>query len=375
MEDKLVTLVTLTYNKALILKNFLEKEGISVTISNLHPQNPVLSSGVCVRIKESDLPQALKITESRAWLAENIVGEKTPDVEPEGKEILVPVDFSEYSMRICEVAFHLANHFDCQITLLHVYLTSIFASAMNYGDSLAFPIGNEHDTKMEIKKAQAEMDALSETIKKKISDGEYPNVGYSCISEEGVPEEEILRYAKEHSPRLIIMGTRGKHQKDIDLMGSVTAEVIDRSRTSVLAIPNNTPISDFKTVKHLAFITNFAQYDLIAFDTFIKSWNAYHFSVSILHLSDTPNTWNEIKLVGIKEYFHRQYPSVDIRYDIVKDDDLLKSLDSYIMENKIDVIAMTSRKRNIFSRLFNPSIAQKMIFHSDTPLFVMNINS
>ena len=29
------------------------------------------------------------------------------------------------------------------------------------------------------------------------------------------------------------MGTRGKNQKDIDLIGSVTAEVIERSRVPV----------------------------------------------------------------------------------------------------------------------------------------------
>ena len=41
------------------------------------------------------------------------------------------------------------------------------------------------------------------------------------------------------------MGTRGKSQKDIDLIGSVTAEVIERSRVPVLAIPENTPFSNF----------------------------------------------------------------------------------------------------------------------------------
>ena len=43
-----------------------------------------------------------------------------------------------------------------------------------------------------------------------------------------------------------------------------------------------------------------------------------------------------------------------------------------IKDNQIDIIALTSYKRNIFARLFNPSIARKMIFHSDTPLLVMN---
>ena len=50
----------------------------------------------------------------------------------------------------------------------------------------------------------------------------------------------------------------------------------------------------------------------------------------------------------------------------------LKGLDQYIKDNQIDIITLTSYKRNIFARLFNPSIARKMIFHSDTPLLVIN---
>ena len=64
MEDKLVTLAILTYAKAQILKNVLENEGIETYIHNVNQIQPVVSSGVRLRIKESDLPRALKITES-----------------------------------------------------------------------------------------------------------------------------------------------------------------------------------------------------------------------------------------------------------------------------------------------------------------------
>lgn len=81
---------------------------------------------------------------------------------------------------------------------------------------------------------------------------------------------------------------------------------------------------------------------------------------------------NEIKLAGIKDYFQKQYPGLEIHYDVVMNDNLLKGLDKYIKDNQIDIITLTSYKRNIFARLFNPSIARKMIFHSDTPLLVIN---
>ncbi len=109
-----------------------------------------------------------------------------------------------------------------------------------------YQIGDEESVKTIIQKVHSDLNALSEKIKEKVESGEFPNVKYSCILREGIPEEEILRYAKEHRPKvIIIMGTRGKNQKDIDLIGSVTAEVIERSRTAVLAIPENTPFKQF----------------------------------------------------------------------------------------------------------------------------------
>ena len=83
---------------------------------------------------------------------------------------------------------------------------------------------------------------------------------------------------------LIVMGTRGKSQKELDLIGSVTAEVLDSTKLPVFAVPESVP---------------------------------------------------------------------------------------FIRDEKIDILTMTTRKRNIFARLFNPSIAHKMLFHADTPLLVI----
>ena len=110
MEDKLVTLAILTYAKAQILKNVLENEGIETYIHNVNQIQPVVSSGVRVRIKESDLPHALKITESSVWLSEEVVGGKPPKVENISNKVIIPVDFSTYSMKACEFGFNFAQN-------------------------------------------------------------------------------------------------------------------------------------------------------------------------------------------------------------------------------------------------------------------------
>lgn len=372
MEDKLVTLAILTYAKAQILKNVLENEGIETYIHNVNQIQPVVSSGVRLRIKESDLPKALKITESSVWLAESIVGEKAPDLENDSKKVLIPIDFSNYSLKACEFGFNFAKAYGAEVILLHVYFTPIYASSVPYGDIFNYQISDEETVKNILHKVNEDLNALSDKVKEKIASGEFPDIKYTCVLREGIPEEEILRYNKEHRPRIIIMGTRGRNQKDMDLIGSVTAEIIERSRTTVLAIPENTPFNRFSEVKRIAFLTNFDQRDLIAFDSFINGLKPFHFSVSLIHLSDVKDTWNEIKLAGIRDYFQKQYPELELHYDdVLVGDDFLNSLENYIKANKIDIIALTSYKRNIFSRLFNPGIARKMIFHSDTPLLVI----
>lgn len=375
MEDKLVTLAILTYAKAQILKTILEDEGIETYIHNVNQIQPVISSGVRVRIKESDLPHALKIIESSAWLSEDVVGGKVSQTKSTSNKVLIPVDFSGYSMKACEFGFNYAQNTGAEVVLLHVYFTPIYSTSLPYGDIFNYQLSDDENVKTILQKVHAELNGLLDKVKEKIASGQFPNVKYMCVLREGIPEEEILRYVKDCCPRIVIMGTRGKNQKDLDLIGSVTAEVIERSRVPVLAIPENTPFRQFSEVKHIAFITNFDQRDLIAFDSLIASFKSFRFAVSLIHLSGIKDTWDEIKLGGIKEYFHKQYPQLDIHYDVVQDDDLLNNLEQYIEKENIDIIALTSYRRNIFYRLFNPSIARKMIFHSDTPMLVLTNRS
>lgn len=372
MEEKLVTLAILTYSKAQILRSVLESEGIESYIHNVNLIQPVISSGVRVRIKESDLPHALQIVESSSWLSEDKEKKDVPEA-PGKRRILIPVDFSDYSLKACQFGFSFAKEINAEVVLLHAYFSPIYMPSVPYGtDNFHFQcLRHDESVKTMVESVHKEFNKLSDTIKQKIASGEFPDVEYTCVLCEGIPEEEILRYSKEYRPQIIIMGTRGANQKDLDLIGSVTAEVIERSRTFVYAIPEETPLKTFKDIKNVAFVTNFDQRDLISFDLLIKSFKSYDFSVSFVHLSTEEDAWNEVKLAGIKDYFQKQYPQLELHYDIVKEDNLLTNLDKYVAEQSIDVICITHYKRSIFARLFNPSIARKMIFHSSTPILVI----
>lgn len=374
MEDKLITLAILTYSKAQILQSVLENEGIESYIHNVNLIQPVISSGVRVRIKESDLPQALKIIESSSWLSSEILHEESP-ASPKASHVLIPIDFSPYSLKACDFGFRVAAKMHVDVVLLHVHFTPIYIPSLQYStDNFGIPsIENAANMRSIMETVHKEMEDLAKIIDKKIEDGIYPKVKYTCLLREGVPEEEILSYARHEKPLIIVMGTRGEHQENLELIGSVTAEVIERSPVFVYAIPEQAPSKSMEDIHKVALFTSFDQRDLIAFDSLIKTFKDNQFEITFIHINshEEKRTWNEITLAGIKEYFKKQYPQLEFDYVAVDESHLLNNIDQFIQTNRIDVICTSNYKRNIFARLFNPSMARKMLFHSNTPLLII----
>jgi len=83
--------------------------------------------------------------------------------------------------------------------------------------------------------------------------------------------------------------------------------------------------------------------------------------------------WNEIKLSGIRNFLGKKYPSLETDYKLIDkvDEPLEVVIDRFVRENEIDMLAMSSSRRNIFARMFNPGLARRMLFHSQTPLLVL----
>ena len=334
MEDKLVTLAIHTFEKAQILKTMLETEGIEVYIHNVNQIQPVVSAGVRVRIKESDLPHALRIIEDSKWLSED--AEQEEKAGHQEKKILIPIDFSDYSIKACELGINYAHKVGAEVMIMHAYFSPYFPSAIPMGDTLAYQVNEEETAQNVLKRVQIDMENICTLINRKIHSGELPKVKYNYVLREGLPEEEIIAYSKEYHPSLIVMGTRGKSQKDMDLIGSVTGEVIEVNKVPVLAIPENVPFEDLSEAKNIAFATSFNQRDLVAFDEFMEIIKPYNAHIHLFNISTSKNEWNEIRLTGVNEYFKKQYPQAHITHTVLADGDLLLAIEKFVRDEHID---------------------------------------
>ncbi|GAB1415571.1 universal stress protein [Paludibacter sp.] len=365
MDDKLVTLAIRTYQRAQMIKTVLEEEGIETVIHNLNLENPELAVGVRVRIKESDLPRALKIVEEMesAWEDEKPV--------KESKTILIPIDFADQVVKTIDFGFKMAENISAEVVLLYVYFSPAFTISMN-NDLSIYSISDSELLRRIISSANADVENMGNQIKKRIKKGELPNIKFRFELKEGVPEDQILDYCKKHKPDVVVMGSRGKKISN-ELLGSVTAEVMESCDSPVFAVPIQTKQDSFSKLKKIAFITNFDQKDLIVVDKVISTFNNPELELCFIHAEDKKQPWDEVLQTGIKVYFANHYPNVKTNYELVESTDSPEKINEFIEKMQIDVLAFNTRRKKLFARIFNPGLAYKMIYNSDIPLFVTHV--
>ncbi len=368
-EDRLITVAIHTYEHAIQLKNLLEGEGVPVVLHNVNLSHPVVSSGVRVRIKESDLPLALRIIEN----TEIFPRPDTPSSATQ-KAIVVPIDFSPHSTNACDIAFQLASRHKASIKLLHAYLDPDIAGDGQIDDSMTYDVANAelHDAlDMESKKLMKEFSAK---LRQRIKLSELPAVKFTTEVAEGVPEEVIVEYAKENNPEMIVMGTRGTDTKEKQLIGSVTAEVLDSCRRPVFTVPESTTLDRIADINHVVFFCNLDQEDLLALDALYRLLSEERLDVTIVHVPSKKAVRDvgaaSEKLMG---YCTEHYPRFHFKTEQVTLPGIVDDFKAIEQQQQVDLIAIPNKKKNIFARLFNPSLAHRLLFHSDIPMMVIPV--
>lgn len=374
LSDRLITVAIHTYDRAHQLKTLLESEGIAVTLQNVNLTNPSISAGIRVRIKECDLPQALRIIENIEILAPDAARSLQAGARA---AILVPVDFSDNSLKAAIVAFRIAAAMNVDIHLLHSYVDPAFAgqSMMQLSDSLTFDAPSV-DAADEVKLdrsinriARESMSKFENIIRDKIRAGVIPGVRFTSEIAEGLPEETIDDYCSANNNLLTVMGTHGADSHTRQLVGSVAAEVLDSCRSVTLTVPENAPWAASGMPDSVIFFTTTSQEDILALDTLYRIFPDTPLSVTLV--SVPPSRFSKVQpesLASLLKYCRANYPAFTFKASPLSLSNAIEDFDRITSDHPADLIVVASRRKNIFSRLFNPSLAHRLLFRSDTPL-------
>ncbi len=140
------------------------------------------------------------------------------------KKILVPQDFSEYSLHALKYAVTFAELFKSELIILHIVEPIVYPADFSFGQ-VSIPAMEE-----EIRKHSEEQ--LNELVEREIPAG----IKATPMIRVGKPFIEIVEVAKGENADLIVISSHGRTGMDHVLFGSTADKVVRKAPCPVLTI-------------------------------------------------------------------------------------------------------------------------------------------
>lgn len=271
------------------------------------------------------------------------------------KNILVPTDFSRNAHHAVEFAAVIATSWDATITLLSVYTPVV----SRYNVISPLLVDEIAQAKTEI---HEKLHQTVETIKEM-----YPEA--SCRTAVGTGEtvEGILDAVGTVNADLIIMGTQGASSIEKVLLGSNAADIIEKAECPVLVVPGGTEI---RVPKKIVFATDYAHSDIEGARLLTSIAQVFGATVTFVHVTrHEEETEDDLKVI---QKFTDEIKSAtayqNIDFKILSDNTVFMGLDTIVENTGIDLMALSTRRRSLFEKLYNPSLTKKLAQYTQIPL-------
>lgn len=285
--------------------------------------------------------------------------------------ILIPIDFSDKSFEACKYAIDIAVNRPIEIKLLHVWNDELDDSfAVRSSASV------EDFKRMQRNELKRDINNNLEIFRHKLHNliaeaNTKNNLLYHFTVAEGIVAKQIEKTVHNYKPQLVIVGHNTDKEYKFRISREVANRVIDLAICPVFYIPQkvfHTPMGDL----HIMYATNFTKNDERSFKTLQGLSIGYETHLHYMHVihESTETTENEKMSQLVQQLGALKNRDLKIHSDILNNTNLVKGFDSYIKENKIDMISFTSPEYGIWHKLFNPDNLRNIMKGSTLPLLI-----
>ncbi len=369
MEEKLLNLGTLTQMRAQLLSAMLDRHHIESIMVHANKIEGAVG-GVDVMVREGDFMEASSILDDfmSAFGEEK---QKAVDYMRLARRILVPVDYSIHAKNAAFYAINIAAALKSDIMLLNVYLDPTL-NPFSHLETFTYTTNLEHITKEVEEGTEKWLKALSERLKEEIKKRGTKGVSvFYDLARDNVISG-IMEYARLYEPGIVVMGTRGNKREGMWTFGSTTAKAIEKLKIPILAVPKGFDAQKQSAPKRIVYVTSFDENDfwsLSRLATFARPFNA---QIYCLHIAETISKQEEASMRKMRKFITNDLGVENLECGLLECLDFQLCLEDFVRERSVDVIAMTTHHRNLFTKLYQPSLTRKMLFHTDIPLLVFH---
>ncbi|TVR76569.1 MAG: hypothetical protein EA412_13330 [Chitinophagaceae bacterium] len=276
------------------------------------------------------------------------------------KRIICPIDFSETSLLAVQYATEIADFHGAQLTIIHaVHLPALEGNKVPLSERVQKNnwIEQENST-MEV------VEAIDTKFKRR---GSFASVDYEV--KEGLLVDIIVNMEKKGGIDLIVMGTLGASGLGDYLIGSNTSRVVKKVKSPVLLVPFE---STCKRLNKIVYGSNLDESEISAIKEVVNFAKKQKAMLKIVHIGNPNSKIVENRLAEFEEFVKKNvsYERMSMHIEFNKDEFI--GLNKFLKREKADLLAIHNRKRNFISKLFDSSLADEFIFHSDVPVLCLN---
>ncbi|MGZ4044191.1 MAG: universal stress protein [Bacteroidia bacterium] len=272
------------------------------------------------------------------------------------KNILIPIDFSDYSKISLQYACELAAKHNSRVIIAHAFqlqYTSAYVPAGNILDELK---NTKKDLILQMKKLFGAIKG-SAGIKSE----------FICVEELAV--DLILKVIKEKNIDLVVIGTRGGSVLKNALFGSNAAHVIDHADCPVITIPANINRPSFDKI---IFATDLNSKDNKELIEVIEMARPFKSEIVVLHLSDKDKKEDSLLLKKMMEKVSSQINYKKLSFISVPSAKILDKLRDYTESSEADLLVLSTHHRTLLEKIFRLNVAKRMSYQLKVPLMVFH---
>ncbi|MFK2820937.1 universal stress protein [Flavobacteriaceae sp. LMIT009] len=275
------------------------------------------------------------------------------------KAILLPTDFSKNSINAIDYAMELFKDETCEFYVINIQKASAFVS-----DDLMTMSSSATIYQTLIDTAKHSITNVIKEMKQKYRNENHEF--YSIVDYDNFVDG-INQICDAKGIDLIVMGTKGASGAEKVIFGSNTARVMQRCSTPVLAIPDGCM---FSGVDKIAFPSDYLSlYNKQELEPLMHISNLYNAKIDILHLTnkETLSQGQE----NNRAFLDNCFSSLTHEFVDLEKKDIFETVQQYIKDNDIKLLAMMSRRHSFLERLFARHLVETFAFKIDVPFLVM----
>ncbi len=273
--------------------------------------------------------------------------------------ILTPITFTQGDISGLNMAFHIAKHQPCHITLLNCIPDVIDRHNSNK---------NHYLNLAQLKNRLSKYESLT---RKRNSKNPFELLIDSRL-EPGYPEEVIPEIAKKEAYNLVIMTSDCSENEIKEVTGSITNDVLKKINIPLLVVPSHYRMKGEK-ITDILFSVDLTHREYTALHQLITIMVDCGSKIHCVQFTNKKPTEEEIAALNeLKHYLTQTYRGARFLMEFLCGEDFYESINEYISRQNIQILTLIKKQPSSLFHWHKSSSSSKALYRIKIPLLIIN---